>query len=190
MKANLAKVSKLESSFLSCEKDLETILRKLFVESQPHSKELTRLLVMNTEDCFNSSYDTLLEKYNLATLIKEGYVRRKPKIKFSEKEEIKSYIVVTFNNFKPNIFNPYYRDCTVNINVMCPLDYWDLPDYQERPLKIIGYIDGILNNSKLSGIGTLQLTSCKLDILNSDYAGYSLMYNATHGIEDVLPIEE
>jgi hypothetical protein len=25
------------SSFLSCEKDLETILRKLFIESQPYS---------------------------------------------------------------------------------------------------------------------------------------------------------
>ena len=34
----------LQSSFLSCEKDTELILRKLFIESQPHSDILKRLL--------------------------------------------------------------------------------------------------------------------------------------------------
>ena len=43
MKANLARIQKLESSFLSCEKDFETILRRLFIESQPHGDELKRL---------------------------------------------------------------------------------------------------------------------------------------------------
>jgi len=42
------------SSFLSCEKDLETILRKLFVESQPYSDKLKKLLVINTKDCLDS----------------------------------------------------------------------------------------------------------------------------------------
>lgn len=190
MKANLARVKKLESSFLSCDKDLETILKKLFIENQPHSKELIRLLVVNTENYSSPAYDAVLEQYDLPTLIKEGYIRRNPRTKFGESEEVKSYITITFNNFKPNMFNPYYRDCTININVLSPLEYWDLEDYQERPLKIAGYVDGILNNSKLSGIGTLTLSSCKLDIFDSNIAGYSLMYNATHGIEDVLPIEE
>ena len=33
-----------QSSFLSCEKDTEIILRKLFVESRPYSDDLKRLL--------------------------------------------------------------------------------------------------------------------------------------------------
>ena len=39
------------SSFLSCEKDLHTILRKLFVQSEPFSTQLKKLLVINTKDC-------------------------------------------------------------------------------------------------------------------------------------------
>ena len=42
------------SSFLSCEKDLEEILKKLFVESQPFSNDLKRLLVINTKDCLDN----------------------------------------------------------------------------------------------------------------------------------------
>ena len=42
------------SSFLSCEKDLEAILRKLFVESQPFSNDLKRLLVINAKDCLDN----------------------------------------------------------------------------------------------------------------------------------------
>jgi hypothetical protein len=41
------------SSFLSCEKDLEAILKKLFIESQPYSNDLKRLLVINTKDCLD-----------------------------------------------------------------------------------------------------------------------------------------
>ena len=37
MKRDLARLPELQSSFLSCEKDTETILRKLFVESRPYS---------------------------------------------------------------------------------------------------------------------------------------------------------
>ena len=42
----------------------------------------------------------------------------------------------------------------VNFDIICHTDYWNLGDYRLRPLKIAGYIDGILNKSKLTGIGT------------------------------------
>jgi hypothetical protein len=45
----------LKSSFLSCEKDAETILRKLIVESRPYSDDLKRLLVINTKDCLDKT---------------------------------------------------------------------------------------------------------------------------------------
>ena len=35
-----------KSSFLSCEKDQEIILRKLFIENRPHSDQLKRLLII------------------------------------------------------------------------------------------------------------------------------------------------
>jgi hypothetical protein len=60
------------SSFLSCEKDLEEILKKLFVESQPFSNDLKRLLVINTKDCLdnkdNEIYQKAIQDMSLAKL--------------------------------------------------------------------------------------------------------------------------
>ena len=49
-----------QSSFLSCEKDTEAIVKKLFVESRPYSDLLKRLLLINTKDCL---YDMTNPKY-------------------------------------------------------------------------------------------------------------------------------
>ena len=70
---------------------------------------------------------------------------------------------------------------------MCHIDNWDLGNYRERPIKIVGFIDGILDNSKLTGIGTFQMMGCNQLILNEDLAGYTLMYKAIHGSDDELP---
>ena len=59
-----------------------------------------------------------------------------------------------------------------------------------RPLKICGYIDGLLNNTKLTGIGELQLARCNELLLDEDLSGYSLTYKAIHGSDDKIPSEE
>ena len=58
--------------------------------------------------------------------------------------EVKSYIIISFDNFTPNPENPHYRDCTVMIDVICHTDCWDIGNYRLRPLKIVGYLDAIL----------------------------------------------
>lgn len=181
------------SSFLSCEKDLEAILRKLFVESQPYSNELKKLLVINTKDCLDNKtsvvYQNAIKDMSLAELRKQGYIKLQPKIKMPEHEEVKSYLIFSFDNFRPNASNPQFRDCTVYIDVLCHTDYWDLGNFRLRPLKICGYIDGILNKARLSGIGTFQFDGCKALILDETLSGYTLSYSAIHGTDDVLPSE-
>ena len=73
------------------------------------------------------------------------------------------------------------------IDVLCHTDYWDLGNFRVRPLKICGYIDGILNNAKLSGIGTFQFAGCTELVLDETLSGYTLSYNAIHGTDDLLP---
>lgn len=184
----------IKSSFLSCEKDTETILRKLFVESRPHSDILKKLLIINTKDCLtnNPNYQKKIDSINLSDLRKEQYIRLEPKIKFLEHEEVKSYILISFDNFTPNETNPEYRDCTVSFDVICHTDYWDIGNYQLRPIKIVGYIDGILNNAKLSGIGTFNFAGCNELILDENLSGYTLMYRAIHDVDgdDKIPSEE
>ena len=161
-----------QSSFLSCENDTEKILRKLFIESKPYCDELKRLLVINAKDCLDNLDNEVYKK------------------KIQENEEVKAYIIISFDNFTPNANNPQFRDCFVHFDIICHTDYWDLGDYRLRPLKIAGYIDGILNNSKLSGIGTLQFLTANELILNEQLSGYTLVYEAIHGTDDKIENDE
>lgn len=184
----------LHSSFLSCEKDVETILRKLFVESRPYSEDLKKLLVINTKDCIDEKnsvlYHSKVKEIDLPMLRNEGYIKLEPLFKFNEHEDVKSYIHMTFDNFFPNPHNPQFRDCTILIDVLCHTEYWDLGNYRSRPIKICGIIDGILNQQRLSGIGKLEFESCTELILDEYLAGYTLAYRAVHGTDDIIPIKE
>ena len=179
------------SSFLSCEKDLEEILRRLFIESQPYSDELKKLLVINTKDCLDNKtsevYKNAIKDMSLARLRDQGYIKFEPKVKMPEHEEIKSYLIFSFDNFITNQKNPEYRDCNVYIDILCHTDCWDLGNFKLRPLKIAGYIDGILNKARLSGIGTFQFAGCNELVLDETLSGYTLSYHAIHGTDDVLP---
>ena len=183
---------KFESSFLSCEKDTESIIKKLFVDSKPYSDILKRLLIINTPDCLddmtNQVYTDKIRQTSVADLSKQGYIRLNPKITMGENEEVKSYIVISFDNFRPNESNPYYRDCTVMIDILCHTDYWDIGNYRLRPIKIAGYIDGILNGTKLSGIGSFNFLGCNELVLSENLSGYCLVYDATHGADDIEQI--
>jgi len=179
------------SSFLSCEKDLEEILRRLFIESQPYSDELKKLLVINTKDCLDNKtsevYKNAIKDMSLAKLRDDGYIKFEPKVKMPEHEEIKSYLIFSFDNFTTNQNNPEFRDCNVYIDILCHTDCWDLGNFRIRPLKIAGYIDGILNKARLSGIGTFQFAGCNELVLDETLSGYTLSYSAIHGTDDVLP---
>lgn len=194
MKRDLVSTKKIISSFLSCEKDFEEILRKLFIENRPHSDELKRLLIINTKDCLddkmNTAYLEKLKAMSIARLREDGYIKLEPKISIPEHEEVKSYILISFDNFFPNATNPQFRDCTVTFDILCHTDYWDIGNYRLRPLKIAGYIDGILNNARLSGIGTFQFAGCNELVLDQTFSGYTLMYKAIHGSDDIIPNKE
>ena len=181
------------SSFLSCEKDTEAIIRKLFVESRPYSDMLKRLLLINTKDCLydmtNPKYEEIIKRTSIQDMRDKGYIRFEPKILMGENEEVKSYIRISYDHFVPS-GNPEFRDCIIEIDIICHPEYWDLGNYRMRPLKIAGYIDGILNKNKLSGIGTLNFAGCNEIILDENLAGYCLMYTATHGSDDYIEDDE
>jgi hypothetical protein len=63
-------------------------------------------------------------------------------------------------------------------------------DFQIRPIKIAGYIDGILNNTKLTGIGELNFMGLNEIVLDEVLSGYTLSYRAIHGSDDRIPDEE
>ena len=204
MRVDVIKMRPIHSSFFSCPQDLQTILKELFVKSGQYSDKLKRLLVINNPDCLdknNQSYQDLIDSKPLSVLRKEGYVRTNPKIARKEFENIKSFILLTFDNFSSNSVDPKFLDCTVNFDIICYDDEWDLNNFQVRPIVIAGYIDGILNtlsndnkinwqnrNSssgvKLSGMGEYYFLGLNLVVLNEDISMYTLSYRALHFTQD------
>lgn len=200
MRKDLITMQPLQSSFFSCQKDTEKVLRTLFVESKPYSDILKRLLLINKPDCLdmdNQEYKQYIDKFSIGRLQKQGYVRLNPKIVRKQYEGIKSFIVIGFDNFIASR-NPQFRDYTINFDIICYTDEWVLDNYQLRPLKICGYIDGILNtlnsknraakktngNIKLSGVGEYSFVSCNEVILNEQISMYTLAYKGLHFSED------
>lgn len=169
----------VDSSFLSCEKDLDKIIHLLLVDNKPYSNQLKRLLIVTNNDCLDpSKYIEDINQWTDASMIKAGYIRKRPRILVDD--DIKCYIIITFTNFMANRTNPAYRDSLINIDILCHSDYWDLNDMSSRPIKIMGYVDGILNGAKLSGIGTIHFESADILLLNEELMGYSMTYSAVH----------
>lgn len=207
-RCDLIKNKPLYSSFMNCERDVEKILEALFVKTKPYSDILKRLLIINNPDCLdkdNEDYQKLIDSKTLRDLIKEGYVRLNPKIPRKEHENIKSYLLISFNNFSMNKTSAEFRDCQIDFDVICYLDAWCLDEYMIRPLKICGCIDGILNsitdenkayltgggnNIKLSGIGEYKFITCNQVILNEDLSMYSLSYKGTYFSEDSVKLND
>ena len=185
-----------ESPFFSCEKDTKTIVEKLFIDTKPYSDYLKRLLVINTKDCLddkeNPKYIQKIKETQVKDLINKGYIRLNPKLKLGEHEEVKSYIVISYDNFTPTETNDQYADCILMIDIICHSDYWDLGDFRIRPIKIAGYINGLLNGARMSGIGKLQWIGMNEIVLTEELSGYCLMYSAAHGVDDIekIPLED
>lgn len=181
----------LKTSFMSVAKDQEAIWKKLLVDSD-YKNLLKRLLVINTEDCLdlsNQAYSEDIENFSIHDLIDKGYIRIIPRLEFGEHEEVKSYILLEFDDFVPTE-NPEFRDCVISFTIICHLDHWGLDDYQLRPHLIAGYVDGIMNQSKLSGIGTLNFIGASQIVLNEYLGGLVLRYLATHGSDDETPTKD
>lgn len=191
MKRDLILTKPITSSFLSCEKDTELILRKLFVTSKPYSDILKSLLVIQAPDCLDNieKYKAHLDTYSVARLIEEGYVRFSPLSRFKEHEQVKAYLYIYFDNFSKDYTNPEFRDCNVRFHVITHHDQEELGNFRLRSLKILGYIDGIMNNTKLTGIGTLNFNNTQAITQNENFGGYTATYEATHGSDDQIETE-
>ena len=204
MRYDLISTKKIFSPFFSCPQDINKLLEILFIKNRPYSNKLKRLLIINSPDCLSpekdEQYNAIVDKYTVKRMVDEGYIRLNPKIARGTHEEIKSYIIITQDNFSQNRKSTQYRDYTINMDIVCYNDAWVLEELKIRPLMICGYIDGILNslseevkNSlktlsskiKWTGIGYYDFLGCNLVVLNEDISMYTLSYLGQHFTQDL-----
>lgn len=165
-----------KSSFISIEKDMGTI-----VDMMLKNNRLKKLLYYNLENCLFQ--ENLTEDQSLE-LIEDGYIRMVPKLYVDK--DVLNYIIVSFDNFTPNMTNPEFRDNIISFDIICHFNQWQMPNFQLRPYKIAAEIDTLFNNRHLSGIGELQFLGANQILINDEFGGISLMYSAVHGEDDKI----
>ena len=166
------------SSFLALEKDFALITNKML-----GNEDLMKLIYYTQPDCLKADNLTSEEKLSLLN----HKIRIVPKIDIEK--DCPTQILIMFDGFRPNMLNPEFRDCNVIFNIFCHPDHWNLGNFQLRPYKIAGQIDATFNKKKLTGIGTLQFSTCDNLVLNDQLMGLTMTYNAIHGVEDVTPVK-
>ena len=162
-----------KSSFLSMEKDASLISNMLL-----RNERLKKLLYYTTPDCLDRKI--LTEDQSLELFGKN--IKLVPKLYVDN--SVLNYIILSFDNFTPNMTNPEFRDNIIEFDIICHFDQWQLKDFQLRPYRIAAEIDSMFDEKHLSGIGLLHFLGANQMILTDEYAGLCLMYQAIHGGED------
>lgn len=162
-----------KSSFLSVDKDLSIIVKKLL-----NNQNLLKLLYYQQKDCLKGQDLTTQQKMSMIG----EQIKLVPYLTIDEK--CPSYIAIKITDFTPNETNPEFRDCVIEFSILCHPDHWHLGDFALRPYKIAGELDAMLNDEKLTGIGDLHFKYCTDLLLNEQLCGLVISYDAVHGVED------
>ncbi len=161
-----------KSSFLSMEKDTGIIINEILKNNR-----LKKLLYYTTSDAMERP--NLTEDESLSLL--GTNIKIVPKLYVDG--SVLNYVLINFDNFIPSE-NPEFRDNTIQFDIICHFDQWNLRDYALRPYKIAGEIDSMFNLKKLTGIGYLEFMGATQIVLTDEFAGLCLMYRTVHGGED------
>ena len=160
------------SSFLSVDKDLSLIISKML-----ENERLKKLLYYTTPDALKR--DNLNEDQTLELINKN--IKTVPKLYIDG--SVLAYIIISFDNFVPS-GNPEFRDNVITFDIVCHFDQWQIADSQLRPYRIAAEIDTMFNEARLTGIGKLEFMGTSQIVLNDEFAGLTMLYQAVHGGED------
>lgn len=161
-----------KSSFLALDKDME-LLVNLFLKNE----RLKKLLYYDTPKALDQSNVSQEESLKIFG----NQIKIVPKLKVDQPDFC--YIIISFDNFTPNMTNTEFRDNIISFDIVCHFDQWNLGNFALRPYKIAAEIDSMLNNKKLTGIGTLQFLGANQIVLSDEFAGLTLMYQTIHAYD-------
>ena len=169
----IEKYSYPKSSFLSAEKDMNLIVAMIM-----KNERLKKMLHYTTRDCLskpNLTEDETIDLFgkNIKTVPKLGV-----------DGSVLNYMIVSFDNFSPNITNPEFRDNIIEFDIICHYDQWQMKDFELRPYKIAAELDSMFDGKHLTGIGRLEFVGANQMILTDEFGGLCVLYKAIHGEED------
>ena len=161
-----------KSSFLSIDKDMELLVDKIMA-----NKRLQKLLYYTNKNPLDQPALTTEQALELL----DKNIKIVPKIYVDR--SVLQYIIIQFDNFTPS-GNPEFRENTIEFDIICHFEQWQMKDFQLRPYKIAAELDSMLDKKRLTGIGKLEFIGANNILLTDEYAGICLMYRTYHGEED------
>ena len=159
-----------KSSFLAIDKDMELLVNHFLKNDR-----LLKLLYYDTPNALQQPavpQDKALEMFG-------KQIKIVPKLKVDKPEFC--YVIISFDNFTPNLTNNEFRDNIISFDIVCHFDQWNLGDFALRPYKIAAEIDSMFNKKRLTGIGTIDFLGANQIVLSDEFAGLTLMYQTIHG---------
>ncbi|NLV87714.1 MAG: hypothetical protein GX025_10950 [Clostridiales bacterium] len=163
------------ASFRAVPKTLETVvglclrnerLKRLLYYTDPHALSLPMLTREQTASLIGTS------------------IKIVPKLEIDP--DIKPYIIISLDQFVPNPGQTTFKQVMLSIDILCAYKDWNLTDFNLRPYAIAGELDGMINNSFVSG-GIGEFKGAKQLILNEHLGGCTLYYNLTTLLDDYEP---
>lgn len=166
-----------KSSFLSINKDMKLLVDKIITNDR-----LCKLLYYTDRQALEHTKLTDVEKVSLF----EKNIKITPKMYVDN--SVLNYIFIKFDNFYTAPTNPEFRENTIEFDIVCHFDQWQMGDFNLRPYRIAAELDTMLNNQRLTGIGLLEFLGAKHININDEFAGVCLMYQTYHRDEDKKPM--
>lgn len=165
---------KPKSSFLGIAKDSSIIMDKIL-----SNKKVLKLMYYHDK---NWDKEPDLNNEQIKSLFENKQLSNVPKVIVNEKRL--TYLIINYDSFTTNAENPFYRDCIIELKIICHFDDWDLGNFELRPYRIAGELDAMLDNTHLTGIGELTFIGADQDIYDDEFGGITLRYLAIRGNED------
>lgn len=108
-------------------------------------------------------------------------IKTVPKLKVDP--DVKPYVMISMDNFVPAPNQTDFRSATLEIDILCSYDHWQLDDFKLRPYAIAGEIDGMVNNTSLDS-RVADFIGAKRLVLNETLGGVMLYYNLETFFDD------
>lgn len=167
-----APMMKVLPTFRSVEKTFAEVVQLLMT-----SERLGKLLYYSDRHCENMVPITPAQ---FMSMLNEQ-IRIVPRI--PAEDDVKPYIVITMDNFVPEIIGSEFRSAVLSFDILSSYEYWLLDDFRLRPYAIAGEIDGLLNGKKLQG-RTAEFIGANQMILDRDFGGLSLLFHLDTSFDD------
>lgn len=136
------------------------------------NQSLCRLLKYMDKDPLNSS----IEDWDTSISLIGTNIRTIPKVRANEVTE--AFVIISIPSFELDD-NEDFSACLIAIDVICPIDKWAIDDICPRPYKIMDVIYDELQNSRVTGIGTLQFLSSQQSVIYEEVTDHQMMFQVT-----------